>query len=337
MSSTPATTTVAVRAGVLACGTADHDVVTATWPSTGDEPTPFGAVVAVHGLGGSHLNWHSLGALLGRHGPVWAPDLAGFGRTLVAGRSSRLEDNLDLLAGFVDTVLERSGSDRPALVLGNSMGGLLALRLAARHPHLVGVLVLIDPAVPFGARGRPDPLVLAQFLAFLTPVVGERVLARRRAVEPERAVRATLDLVGVDPDRLDPQALEDAIAMAAWRRTVPGSDAALLTAARSLVRELTVSARRVATDVRAVSAPTLVLHGSRDRLVPVSAARGLAASRPDWSLEIYDDVGHVPQLEVPLRVAADVNAFVDARAALAEPAAGATDEGHDAVDASGPG
>lgn len=319
MSSTPSTTTVAVRAGVLAHGTNDHEVVTATWPSTGDEPTPFGAVVAVHGLGGSHLNWHSLGALLGRHGPVWAPDLAGFGRTLAGGRSAGLDDNLDLLAGFIDTVLERSGSERPALVLGNSMGGLLALRLAARHPQLVGALVLIDPAVPLGARARRDPLVLAQFLAFLTPVVGERVLARRRAVDPERAVRATLDLVGVDPDRLDPQALSDAIAMAAWRRTVPESDAALLTAARSLVRELTVGARRVAADVAAITAPTLVLHGSRDRLVPVAAARGLAARRPDWSLEVYDDVGHVPQLEVPLRVAADIDVFVTAQAVLAGP------------------
>jgi len=319
MGGTPRTSTVVVRAGVLTRHACDHDVVTAGWPATGDEPTSFGAVVAVHGLGGSHLNWQSLGALLGRHGPVWAPDLAGFGRTSTQCRTATIDDNLDLLAGFVDTVLERSGSDRPALVLGNSMGGLLALRLAARFPQLVGAMVLIDAAVPLGVGTRPDPVVVAQFVAFLLPVVGERVLARRRAVDPERAVRATLHLVGVDPDALDPQVLDDAVAMVAWRRTVQHADAALLTAARSLVRELTLGAGRIAADATAVRAPTLVLHGARDRLVPVAAARALAARRPDWTVQVYDDVGHVPQLEVPLRVAADVGAFVSAQAALAGP------------------
>jgi pimeloyl-ACP methyl ester carboxylesterase len=52
-------------------------------------------------------------------------------------------------------------------------------------------------------------------------------------------------------------------------------------------------------DEARVAAPTLIVHGARDRLVPVAAARALAARRPEFTLEVIDDCGHVPQLEVP--------------------------------------
>ena len=51
--------------------------------------------------------------------------------------------------------------------------------------------------------------------------------------------------------------------------------------------------------VAAVSAPTLVIHGSLDRLIPLSAARELQRRRPDWKLEVLDGVGHVPMMEAP--------------------------------------
>ena len=48
-----------------------------------------------------------------------------------------------------------------------------------------------------------------------------------------------------------------------------------------------------------ISAPVLLLHGSRDRLVPIAAARTVARRNPTWRFEVAEDVGHVPQLEVP--------------------------------------
>ena len=86
-------------------------------------------VVAVHGLGGSHANWHDLAPLLTRSHRVVAVDLAGHGRTPRAGRSASIPANCGLLGRFLSHV-----DDRPAVLLGNSMGGALSLLHAAAHP-----------------------------------------------------------------------------------------------------------------------------------------------------------------------------------------------------------
>lgn len=298
-----------VRASVLARGAGDHDVHTAFWEATGEAAATdldgLAAVVCVHGLGGSHLNWEPLGPLLARHGPVYAPDLAGFGLTPPAGRGSTLPDSLDLLAGFVDTV-SRDARPGPVMLVGNSMGGLLALQLAARHPELVGGLVLVGASLPAPAVAR-DRTVVREFAGFVLPVLGTRALARRRRVSPERQVRGTLELCGVDPDRLPEGVLDSATALAAARRDLPWADGAFLQAARSTVRQLTLGRRELERDIDAVTAPTLVLHGEADRIVPVAASRRLCQRRPDFTLKVYSGLGHCPMLTDPTRLAADIN------------------------------
>jgi pimeloyl-ACP methyl ester carboxylesterase len=72
--------------------------------------------------------------------------------------------------------------------------------------------------------------------------------------------------------------------------------AAYAESARGLFWYLT---RNMRADEARVTSPTLIVHGDQDRLVPAAAARALAARRPEWSLEMIDDCGHAPQLEVP--------------------------------------
>jgi pimeloyl-ACP methyl ester carboxylesterase len=69
--------------------------------------------------------------------------------------------------------------------------------------------------------------------------------------------------------------------------------------------------------VASIRANALIVQGNRDRLVRVEATRALAAARPDWRLEILDDVGHVPQLEAPERFLAIVEPWLRTRAAAA--------------------
>lgn len=300
---------VRVRADLLERGTGPADVHHAVWDATGDLPTAETAVVLVHGLGGSHLNWRRFGPLVARHGPVWAPDLAGFGLTPLAGRTASLGANLDLLAGYVATVAE----DGPALVVGNSMGGLLGVLLAARHPHLVSGLVLVDVPLPPVVTLAREPLVTAHFAVAQVPFVGERLLARARAVPVERQVRDTMRLVGVDPATLGPELLAEDLAMARRRRDLPEADTALLQATRSLVRRLTVGRRAVMRAVRAVDVPVLAVHGGRDRLVPVAAARRAAVARPDWAVRVYEEEGHCPMVSASVRLAADVDSWLSGR------------------------
>ena len=64
--------------------------------------------------------------------------------------------------------------------------------------------------------------------------------------------------------------------------------------------------------IDAIRAPTLVVQGSEDRLVPLAASRATVGRRPGWSLEVFEGVGHVPQIEAPARVVQTVTRWLDA-------------------------
>src|SRR6266704_1878725 len=121
-------------------------------------------MVLVHGLGGSHLNWAAVGSALAARARVLAPDLAGFGRTPLAGRAATVQANRRLLDRFLDAV-----GDGPAILVGNSMGGLIAMLEAARRPAKVAGLVLVGPAQPRPSRTLVDPIVALTFAAYALP------------------------------------------------------------------------------------------------------------------------------------------------------------------------
>ena len=278
--------------------------------------TPSGAtVVCVHGLGGSHANWHDLGPLLAAAGHrVLALDLAGHGRTPRAGRSASVRANRRLLHRFLVEV-----AGEPVVLLGNSMGGTLSVLEAAAHPEQVLGLVLIGPAAPRPRRELPDPALARQVALCAVPGVAERALARRRSrLGAEAVVLEQMLLTTADPERVSPAVRALAVDLVASRAAGPDAEAAFLEAARSLVAVLSRPAV-YRSKVAAVRAPVLVVHGELDRLVPVDCSRALVASRPDWALEVLDGVGHVPQIEVPERTASVVLSWLERTLPAARP------------------
>ena len=177
--------------------------------------------------------------------------------------------------------------------------GLLALLLADLRPDLVSGLVLVDPAVPVGPMARPDPLVTLMFGAYAVPAVARVFMSRRRSlVSAEAQAMAVLRLCCVDTRRVPKDVVQQHLLLARERQDLPDVDAELVVAGRSLV--LVLARRRWLYAVMGrISAPVLLLHGSRDRLVPIAAARTVARRNPTWRFEVAKDVGHVPQLEVP--------------------------------------
>src|SRR5206468_6204072 len=112
----------------------------------------------------------------------------------------------------------------------------------------------------------------------------------------------TLRLCNVDPTRIAPEIVEAHVEVARERLDrMPWANKAFLEAARSL---MSILARKRAFQemARHTTVPTLVIHGSRDRLVPVAAAREAVAVRPDWTLEVLEGAGHTPQLKAPAKV-----------------------------------
>ncbi len=267
-------------------------------------------VVLVHGLGGSHVNWIGVGERLARHARVVALDLAGFGRTPPSGRNASIEANAALLAEFARRV-----AGRGVTLVGNSMGGLLSVMVAAHAPSLVDRLVLVDASLPRAAGVALDREVARTFAIYAIQGVGEAFMRARYArMTPEALVDETLRICCTAPDAVPSEIVEAHYAIARERRSMSWAHAAYLEAARSLVKLLL---RPGAYDamLERVTAPTLMLHGTADRLVPFGQARS-AAERYGFALEALEGIGHVPQLECPTRLVEIVRDFLEGDAAV---------------------
>jgi pimeloyl-ACP methyl ester carboxylesterase len=232
--------------------------------------------------------------------------------------------NRVLLNRFIEEV---AGS--PVILMGNSMGGMISLSEAAAAPDTVTGLILLDPAVPFGAV-RPDPSIIMMFLVNMIPGLGERVISRRRQFSPEQLVAGVLETVCADPSRVPPAVVGQHIEVARRRFGYTEADREFTVAARSVVSAAGyVTGRAYRRAVDSVRCPVLMLHGTLDRLIPVAMARLAARAHPAWSLVVLPGVGHVPQLEVPDVCAAEIRewlgpagrgtAVVTAAAAAASP------------------
>jgi len=251
-------------------------------------------LVMVHGLGGNAMNWMAVGPELAKNHRVLALDLAGFGRTPLFNRSATLGANAELVHSFIEQVI-----GEPTILMGNSMGGHIAILEAADHPRWVAALILVDPAIPGVHVRRPDPTMLGVMAALTLPGLADFVIDRRaRVLGPERLVRETIALVAVDPSRIDAEVIDAHVQLMRERGNL-GRQAsrAFLQAVRSL--GLRMADPRFWSKIKKVEAPALVVHGELDRLIPVSAVRELVRRRPDWNLEVIEGVGHVPMMETP--------------------------------------
>ncbi len=294
---------------------ADGPVHVADYGGAADGPL----LVAVHGLGGSHLNWMAIAPFLIRRSRLVAVDLVGHGRTPIAGRTPDVEGHRRLLDGVL-----RAASDGPVVLVGNSMGGLVAALEAVARPESVAGVVLIDPAIPaVGGPGIVHPRVLLNLLICSVPGLGERFVERRRRRAPARRhVERLLRICCTNPGRV-PADVVDALVDLTADLDRRATETAYLRSARSLT---SVMARPsvVGRTLAALSCPVVLLHGERDWLVPVGVARRLRAARPDWELAVARGVGHVPMLEAPEWTAGAIDRWLAGSGSSAAEAASGT-------------
>jgi len=276
------------------------------WSGPADGPT----FVLVHGLGGSLLNWAPVAPGLALRGRVLALDLGGFGLTPLGGRETGVGANLRLLDGFLHAL-----GLPPVVLVGNSMGGMLTLAQCARAPRTVERMVLVDAAFPRypGMASRVSPRIAAGFAA--VGLAGESFArwvmeSRSRRLGAEGLVRETLAICTPNPSSIDPVLVEAMIEAVELRSRSAEATRAFIRATRSIVQTQIRPARYRAL-VRAARRPALVIHGGRDMLVPVEAARIAAAGHTDWELCVFADLGHIPMMESPGRWLAAVGSWLD--------------------------
>ncbi|HEY4024023.1 MAG TPA: alpha/beta hydrolase [Pseudonocardiaceae bacterium] len=266
------------------------------WVEFGDDTSTKPPIVFVHGLGGSHLNWVLVAPSLARDRHAYALDLRGFGLTPGWPRSTSIEANVALLDRFLREVV-----GRPAVLIGNSMGGLISATRTTRDSGSIVGLVLVDPALPPESR-RPDLGVAALFATYAIPGIGEVAMrATQTRSTPEAAVQRVIDLCFADPGRADPAMFTVAVELAKARTSIPGKEESFLRAARSLMWTL-ARADRYRAMLHRIDVPVLLINGEADRLVPIAAARRVAAANPAWDKLFLPGVGHTPQLETPPQV-----------------------------------
>ena len=250
-------------------------------------------LVLLHGTGSSLHTWDAWTDALRGKFRVIRMDLPGFGLT---GPSPDGDYRIAAYVAFLDAFRKRLGLETFALA-GNSLGGQIAWSYAVAHPAQVEALVLVDPA------GYPieRPVLLFR----IARVPGLSWLMTK--LDPGRLTAKTLHDAYGDQSKVTPALVER------YR------DLALREGNReAFVARASTRGQDLSADIPKVRAPTLILWGALDRLVPLAHAERFRRAIPGAKLAVYPGVGHVPMEEIGERSASDAAAFL--LAALAKPA-----------------
>jgi pimeloyl-ACP methyl ester carboxylesterase len=235
----------------------------------------------LHG-GGGDSDWLPFFDQLAQRATVYHPSHPGFGKSLGIERIDGMED---LVFHYLDVIDALGLRDRPLHVVGSSFGGWLAAELACRYPAMVSCLVLIDAAglwldeAPtqemFGTE--PPELVKLLFYNQQHPVAMAMAAITDPSQLPEEVVLPMFKAM-------------EALAKVAWNPYFhnPKLEARLYR----------------------VSAPTMIIWGKQDGLIPLAHGERYAARIANARLEVLDQCGHFPLLEQPERVYKLISAFL---------------------------
>jgi pimeloyl-ACP methyl ester carboxylesterase len=220
-------------------------------------------VILLHGLGSVKEIWSAnIGALSAKY-HVYAPDQIGFGHSDKPLLDYKIATFVDFLHAFM-----QSQNLSKATLVGNSLGGWIALDFAARHPEMVDKLVLVDSAgLPWGKAIAVD----------LNPASLDDM-------------RTLLDSIFYDK-----KMVSEEFVLQAFTNHVQNNDS------YTIQRTLAGFAQNQFEDAKLASihSATLVVWGRQDELIPVSSGEKLRDGIPGAKLVVFEHCGHVPQLEKP--------------------------------------
>ena len=246
-------------------------------------------LVLVHGLATTRLIWRRVAPILDRGRRVVRIDAPGFGRSPAAGRGF----DLAAVARRIAEGLDAAGVDPPYDLVGHSMGGAIALTLAAANPDAVRRLVLVAPA-----GLRPIPGVAAAAFG----AAGAPLIALRRAAAPLTDLgwgrRLLLATGTVDGALIGPS---DARAMV---RASLGA-----TRVRQALAAVAAADLRPLLDDLAV--PLGLLWGAEDRIIPAAGAGPIVARAPAARIRLVAQAGHIAMMERPDAFAEALESLLD--------------------------
>ncbi len=256
----------------------------------GDPTLPL--IVLLHGYGDSYTSWEGWVKELRSRFRIISLDLPGHGLTR-APEDYRLRS--DRLAEFVDAFAQRLNLPKFALA-GNSMGGAVAWQYALRNPERLNALILVDAG---GFPNEKPPAETPLAFKILQYPIGRALL---RNIDNRPLIDQGLKTDVYDKSLITPAVVDR---WAEFQRG-PGHRAILMGA------DLPSFGQASSGLLHDIDLPTLILHGESDVIIEPASARKFAAAIPRAKLITYPEVGHLPQIEIPQRSAADVAQFLSA-------------------------
>jgi pimeloyl-ACP methyl ester carboxylesterase len=256
----------------------------------GDPVSPL--LVLLHGFGDSYTSWEGWVRDLKGKFRIITLDFPGHGLTR-APEGFQLSG--DGLADLVDAFAAQLALPKFA-VAGNSMGGGVAWQLAVRHPSRINALILVDAA---GFPNDKPPGAIPLAFKILRYPIGRAIL---RNIDNRPLIDEGLKTDVYDKTLITP-ALVDR--WAEFQRA-PGHRAILMSVNPGAFNQASAAV------LDKIDVPTLILHGENDVLIEPASARKFAAAIPGAKVLIYRNAGHLPQIEIPQRSAADVAQFLEA-------------------------
>lgn len=252
-------------------------------------------VLLIHGMAGNFENWQSVIEPLARHHTVIAPDLPGHGGSAPGGGDYSLGS---LAAGLRD-LLVALGHKRATLV-GHSLGGGIAMQFSYQFPEATERLVLVSSG---GLGPEVSPILRAAALPGADLFIATTAGASQRV---GGVLGRGLGAIG-----LRPNADVAEVARGYTSLADPDRRAAFLATLRSVIG---TGGQRISAGDRlylAVGVPVLIIWGARDPIIPASHAEAAHEAIPGSRLEVFEDVGHLPQLEAPARFVAVLEQFLE--------------------------
>lgn len=244
-------------------------------------------VLLIHGIGRSLEDWQDSHDRLAAEYRVISTDLPGFGFT----RRMKQRAGLPSFARAVIGVLDALGERRPVHMMGNSLGGAVAMTAATTYPGRVASLVLANSA-GFGKEANVSLLPMLYGALSTAPVIGSRFrpLARQAGIQVNRDLFYDKSF-----------ATEDMIRHAGKVGRQPDFRATFLSTATSLGMPMVGTyagwRRRLLTKVAESKIPTLVVWGDTDNILPAKHFDAAVASLPHAKSHLFANTGHMPQIE----------------------------------------
>lgn len=265
------------------------------------EAGPAGAppVLLLHGLGATNASMLPLLPPLAQHYRVIAPDTPGFGASDAPHWSYAMGEMATWLCEF-----QRAVNAPSAAMVGNSLGGRLAIEAALSNPATVPRMVLLCPSPAFRRLRQLVPLV-----RFLSPN-----LSRVPMVMPQAVASRTLQFMLAQPDRLPHD--WRAAAVDEFCRVMRDGEhrRAFFASLRHIYLEEAYGQHGFWDRLTRLQVPSLFVWGEKDPLVPASFERHVVNAVPDARSVVLPNCGHVPQFELPERTNAMVAEFLAAGA-----------------------